>query len=582
MRGGSEQMWSYVRDGRLVLVLLLFLQFASQSAALVQPLVINKILGALQSGESLRSPVVLMAVAALSSIVLSMMAKYALERFGHRLTLGIRLDLVSRILRARVPDLENCSTGDTLSRFAGDTTLLQGALSSAMVNILAAPLALAVACVLMSTIDPLMLLVVLMMLVPAAVADWFCWKLLYRRTGRLQDRLGHMMGALQRVMVSFRTVKAFAVEDREEGVLRGYAEQAYRTGIEAARIEAVADGIAKVSIELVFLVALVLGIARVSAGALTVPELVAFLLYVVYLRNPISLFGGAASVLAAGLAAIRRIEQIRCLSAEVSETDTADGASPHLPVVRLEGVGFTYGDRRILTDVSFEAHRGLTLLVGPSGAGKTTVLSLIERFHEVERGRILLDRTDIRRCSRRHLRHRIAYVEQDAALLGDTLRAALRYGAPDAGTTDVMAALRAVDLHEWIDSLPLGLDTPVGERGIAMSGGQRQRIAVARALLRKADVLILDEATSQLDGRTERKLFRTIVGEARIRTVIAVTHRLSVAKDARQIVVLDQGRVHAIGPHHQLLQTSELYRQLTAGTAENVPRHPPTVVPNFS
>ncbi|GGM80668.1 putative ABC transporter ATP-binding protein [Longimycelium tulufanense] len=580
-------MWSYLRGGRLVLLLLLLLQLASQSAALVQPLVVNRILDALQSGGSLRSPVVLMAAAALSSILLSMVAKYALERFGHRVIFGVRQNLASCILRCRVPDLERCSAGDTLSRFASDTAVLQGALSSAVVNGVAAPLVLVVACVLMSTIDVLMLLVVLGMLLLAGVADWLCWNRLYRMTGQLQDQLGRMTGALQRILVSFRTVKAFATEDREERVLRGYAEAAYRTGTRAARIEAAADGIAKVSIELVFLVTLVLGIVRVSAGALTVPELVGFLLYVVYLRGPISIFAGAASVLSAGLAAIRRIEQLRSLPAESNGTEPVIppgmyrpgwGSTPLLSGVRLDRAGFTYGDKQVLTDVTFHAQRGLTLLVGPSGAGKTTVLNLIERFHEVERGSILLDGVDIRQYPRQHLRRKIAYVEQDAALLGDTLRAALLYGAPDAGTTDVMATLQAVDLCEWIDSLPEGLDTPVGERGITMSGGQRQRIAIARALLRQADVLILDEATSQLDGRTERKLFRTIVAEARARTVIAVTHRLDVARDAQQVVVLDRGRVHAVGRHHELLRTSELYQQLAAGMAEKpVPRHPTTV-----
>jgi ABC-type multidrug transport system fused ATPase/permease subunit len=208
----------------------------------------------------------------------------------------------------------------------------------------------------------------------------------------------------------------------------------------------------------------------------------------------------------------------------------------------------------VLRDVSFAATQGLTVLVGPSGSGKTTLLSLVERFVDAQQGRVLLDGVDVREWDRAELRGKLAYVQQEAPLLGDTIREAALYAVPDAESVDLAAALRAVALDAWVETLPLGLDTPVGERGVSISGGQRQRLAVARALLRGADVLLLDEATSQLDTVSERTLLESVTHYARSRVVVAVTHRMAVAAEADQVVLFDADGVHVVGKH-ALLQS---------------------------
>jgi ABC-type multidrug transport system fused ATPase/permease subunit len=185
----------------------------------------------------------------------------------------------------------------------------------------------------------------------------------------------------------------------------------------------------------------------------------------------------------------------------------------------------------------------------------------------VDRGRIRFDGVDVRHFHRDDLRRRLAYVEQESPLLGSTLRQAALYGVREASEAEIEAMLAAVGLDQWIGSLPEGLDTPVGERGVTISGGQRQRLAVARALLRKAEVLLLDEATSQLDGRSEQVLLRTIVETARARTVVAVTQRFSIAAYADRVVVLDDGRIRAVGRHEELLGKDAFYRAL-AGPVE--------------
>ncbi|MGH7867543.1 MAG: ABC transporter ATP-binding protein, partial [Candidatus Dormibacteraceae bacterium] len=297
----------------------------------------------------------------------------------------------------------------------------------------------------------------------------------------------------------------------------------------------------------------------------------AFLLYVTFLDGPIETLSDAFIEFAEGLAAVRRIEVLRTLPIEaeampirVSTIERADWHKESVPEVRFDGVWFGYHDEPVLRDVSFVASRCLTVLVGTSGAGKTTLLSLIERFVDVDKGRVLLDGVDVRELDRDQLRRRLAYVQQEAPLLGDTVHEAMLYGVPNSDSVDIEGALRAVALDSWMSTLPKGLDTPVGERGVAISGGQRQRLAVARALLRNADVLLLDEATSQLDAVSEHTLLESVAREALSGVVLAVTHRLSVAAEADQVVLLDQGGVRATGKHVELLESDAVYRELAS------------------
>ncbi|MFD0485867.1 ATP-binding cassette domain-containing protein [Saccharopolyspora spinosporotrichia] len=238
--------------------------------------------------------------------------------------------------------------------------------------------------------------------------------------------------------------------------------------------------------------------------------------------------------------------------------------------MRFDQVWFGYGDQPVLRDVSIEAVPGLTVLVGSSGAGKTTLLSLAERFVEPERGAVLLDGADVRDLPLAELRGRVAYVQQEAPLLGATIGEAATYGVDDVDEERLRRILESVGLRTWIEGLPLGLDTEVGERGVQISGGQRQRLAVARALARDSEVLLLDEATSQLDPLNEQNLVRSLTRDFRDRVVIAVTHRMPMAYQADQVIMLRHGSVHARGTHDDLLSDPH-YRQLIASPSAGSP-----------
>lgn len=583
----GRALWGHTRGYRAVLAGLLALELLANAAVLAEPLVAMRVLDALQRNGDLLTPVLALGGIAVGGVVLAVITVFLLGRLGQRLVLRIRRELAARVLDGRVTEVEKLPTGDLLSRVGSDTTLLQQTLAEALVHGLVAPLSLLAALVLMATIDVTLTLVVVVLLTLATVVEWLALGRHFKAAEDAQNRVGRMLAALQRVLIAFRMVKASNTQPDERRVVDGEGIDAYRSGVRAAKWAAIVEATGIGTVELLFLVSLGLGSFRIASGELALSGLLAFLLYAMYLREPIETMTETAASISSSLAAVQRVEDVRNLPGESTLGDAEPGAVPgrvgEAPneagergeaSVVLDNVWFGYDSTDVIKGVSLDLGRGLTVLVGPSGAGKTTVLSLIERFVDADRGRIRFGGVDVRRFHRDDLRRRLAYVEQESPLLGSTLREAALYGVREVSEAEIEAVLAAVGLDEWIGSLPDGLNTPVGERGVTISGGQRQRLAVARALLRKAEVLLLDEATSQLDGRNEQVLLRTIVETARARTVVAVTQRFSIAAHADRVVVLDDGRVRAVGRHEELLGSDAFYRALADTVELPLPARP--------
>ncbi|GGT10166.1 MULTISPECIES: ABC transporter ATP-binding protein [Streptomyces] len=567
-----KALYGYVRPHRWTVVLGLLLALVGTAGGLLQPLATKALVDRLSSGGTLADILLALTLLVLFGTVAEAFGAYVLERTAESVVLAARRSLIGRLLRLRLSAVDRVQPGDLMSRVTSDTTLLRAVSTQAVVNAATGVLALVAALVVMAVLDAVLLGVTLLVVAVVGTGAALVMPRIGHAAERSQAAVGEMSTDLERALGAFRTVKASGAEERETARVEASARRAWRHGVRGAKWEALLGTADNLAVQLAFLAVLAVGGARVASGDIPVSTLIAFLLYLFYLMEPVYKLVEAASAYQEGSAAISRIKEVDRLAAEPPATNppertAATAAVPRPASLCFENVSFRYGPGLpyIHRQVDFEVPgAGMTAFVGPSGAGKSTVFSLIERFYETTGGRILVDGEDIRRWPLSELRSAIGYVEQDAPVLAGTLRENLVFSAPGATDDDIRAVLARTRLDALVERLPHGLDTLVGHRGSKLSGGERQRVAIARALLRRPRLLLLDEATSQLDAVNESALRDVIVETARETTVLVVAHRLSTVTDADRIVVMDAGRVRATGTHEELVAEDELYAELAA------------------
>jgi len=557
----------YVKPHRWTLIAGGVLSLATAATGLALPLIARRLIEQLGAHRAVTGVAVLLTCLVLANALIGAVGGYLLRRTAESVVLTARLGLVSRLLRLRISAVDRSEPGDLMARVTSDTTLLRDVTTDSLVGGLTGVITAVATITMMALLDPVLLGVTLTALAVAAAVIGLVVPRINRAARRAQESVGVMGAALERMFGAFRTVKASGAEGREGRRVSQAATQAWASSVRAARWQALAGNTAGLAIQAAIIAVLSVGGTRVASHAISVATLVAFLLYIYYLMPPINQIVSSISQYQVGAAAVARIREAQALPVEPEEQAAAGVAAAGPAAVAFEDVIFRYRPELPLVHhgVSFAIEPGgMTAFVGPSGAGKTTVFSLIERFYDAEQGQVLLDGVEVRDWPVDRLRAQIGYVEQDAPVLSGTLRENLLFGAPDATEDELRAVLATARLDELVGKLPDGLETTVGHRGTKLSGGERQRVAVARALLRRPRLLLLDEATSQLDAVNEAALRDTIADAARTTTVLVVAHRLSTVTMADRIVVMDAGRVRAIGTHAELVATNPLYAELAA------------------
>ena len=485
-----------------------------------------------------------------------------------RVSLGVEYDLRNRMYEhlhsLELQFFDSQQTGQLMSRSTVDLQAVRFFLGYGLIFIVQSALTILIAAAVMFVVEPGLAAVAL---APMPFVIWVAFR--YGRRNRpatqeVQQRIAELTAEAEESIGGVRVVKAFAREERQLRRFDRAVKRVFVQSMVSTRLRAFYSPFIGFLPQLGLAAVLFVGGKQVIDDQITVGEFVAFYGYVLMLTAPMRMLGMALGMAQRAVASGQRVFELLDREPRL----TAPPGAPALPAgdghVELRGVSFSYeGGDPVLSDVDLDVEAGRTVaLVGPTGAGKTTLVMLIPRLYDVDRGAVLVDGVDVRTVDPGSLRREVAVVSDDAFLFSASLRDNIAYARPEAADEEIVAAAQRAGLGELVDELPDGLDTLVGERGLTLSGGQRQRVAIARALLAEPRILILDDATSSVDATTESRIKSALAEVMEGRTTFVIAHRLSTIALADEVVVLERGEIAARGTHAELLDDSPLYREI--------------------
>ena len=575
-----RRLWPFLAPYKILVICAALALTLTAVVSLLLPLAVRRVVDNFESADGrLLDQYFSSALGITALLALGTALRYALvTRLGERVVADIRKAVFERVIGMSPAFYEKIMTGEVLSRITTDTTLILSVIGSS-ISVALRNVLIFIGGLILMLFTSAKLTGLVLLLVPAVIVPILLMGRRLRVLSREnQDWIAASSGNASETLGSVQTVQAFTHETQSQHNFADFTEKSFDAARRRITVRAYLTAI------VIFLVfsgvvgVLWIGARDVRADLMTTGALVQFVIYAVMVAGAVAALSEIWSELQRAAGATERLVELLDAQDTVTDPDTAlELALPVRGDIAFEGVSFRYPTRpetAALDDVTLHIKAGETIaFVGPSGAGKTTIIQMIQRFYDPQSGVIRLDGVALAQMEREAFRKHISLVPQDPVIFAASARENIRFGRPDATDAEVETAARAAAAYDFISALPDGFDSYVGERGVMLSGGQKQRIAIARAILRDAPVLLLDEATSALDAESERAVQMAVDELAQGRTTLIVAHRLATVKKADRIVVLEAGRVVAIGTHDALVAEGGLYARLarlqfTAGADE--------------
>lgn len=566
--GALSGLWPFVSPHRLMMAGAGIALVLTAAISLIMPLAVRRVVDGFETSavKLLDSYFVAALAIALLLAVGTGLRYYLVTRLGERVVADIRKAVFDRMIGMSPAFYEKIMTGEVLSRITTDTTLILSVIGSSVSVALRNVLIFAGGLVLMlftsAKLTGLVLLIVPAVIIPIVVLG----RRLRGLSRENQDWIASSSGSASEALLSVQTVQAFT---NEVATLRSFSDVTEKSFDSARKRISTRAIMTVIVITLIFsgvIGVLWIGARDVREGMMSVGELVQFVIYAIMVAGSTGALSEIWGELQRAAGATERLVELLNAQDSVFDPDIAEKPGKALGAITFDKVTFRYPSRPTIAaidQVNFTVAPGETVaLVGPSGAGKTTIIQLLLRFYDPDSGSVAIDGLDLRVQNRQEFRKNIALVPQDPVIFGASARENIRFGRPSATDAEIEGAARAAAAHDFLMALPNGYESYVGERGVMLSGGQKQRIAIARAILRDAPILLLDEATSALDAESESAVQRAVDALAADRTTLIVAHRLATVKKADRILVFDQGRIVAEGTHKSLVAEGGLYARL--------------------
>lgn len=516
-------------------------------------------------------------IGAVGGVACGIFAETAAVGFGA----DVREALFRKVQTFSFGNLDELDTGQLITRLTNDVNQVQEAVVMLLRMLIRSPLLLIGSLIMAVITSPQLTFLPLILMPIELVAVVFIVRKATPLFTRVQERLDALNEVMQENLAGVRVVKAFVRRLFEESRFGRANSNLTEQSVQAVRAVAIMPAFMMLTLNLGIAGVLWFGGIRVIEGGMTIGQIIAFVNYLTTTLFALMMVSQMVIQLARAEASAKRIYEVLGKDPDVVDspapvTDWAARGSGRFGSVRFDNVTFRYNGKTsdpVLKNISFQAEPGQTVaLLGSTGAGKSSLVHLIPRFYDVDEGRVLINGVDVRELPQEQLRRSIGVALQEVVLFSGTIRDNIRYGCPDAGEEDVIAAAKAAQAHDFITSFPEGYDTELGQRGVNLSGGQKQRIAIARALLLKPAILILDDSTSAVDVETEVRIQSALETLMQDRTSFVIAQRISTVLNADKILVLDDGQIAAEGTHQELLQCSPMYREIyesQLGNGEN-------------